>query len=120
MSYFKSNGINEYEKLNNNFSAAGQSKRKRKTIKRFSESPLVKEIILISGDEKFSSFESAKVIFCKNFNSSDSVNLIAKYSSTDYILVIQGEKAVKPGQFCLDRFYQVAENTGAALVYSDF
>ncbi|MBK7630396.1 MAG: glycosyltransferase family 2 protein [Ignavibacteriales bacterium] len=102
------------------FLQQGNPKENEKTIKRFSESPLVKEIILISGDEKFSSFESAKVIFCKNFNSSDSVNLIAKYSSTDYILVIQGEKAVKPGQFCLDRFYQVAENTGAALVYSDF
>jgi hypothetical protein len=95
-------------------------KQNEKTIKRFGESPLVKEIILISGNEKFSSFESAKVVYCKNFKSSQAVNLISKYSSTDYTLILQGENAVKPGQFCLDRFYQVAENTGAALVYSDF
>jgi hypothetical protein len=95
-------------------------KENEKTIKRFGESPLVKEIILFSGEEKFSSFENAKVIFCKNFNSSDAINLMAKYSSTDYTLIIQGVNAVRPGQFCMDRFYQVAENTGAALVYSDY
>ncbi len=102
------------------FLQQGNPKEDQKTIKRFSESPLIKEIILISGDEKFSSFENAKVIFCKSFKSSDSINLISKYSSTAYTLIIQTEKSVKPGQFCLDRFYQVAENTGASLVYSDF
>jgi hypothetical protein len=95
-------------------------KENEKTIKRFSESPLVKEFILISGDEKFSSFESAKVIYCQSFTSSQTINTLAKYTSTEYALLIQGEKSVKPGQFCLDRFYQVAVNTGAAIVYSDF
>ena len=33
---------------------------------------------------------------------------------------MQGEKAIKPGQFCLDRFLQVALNTKASFVYSDF
>ena len=51
---------------------------------------------------------------------SDAVKLIAKYSSTDFILIVQSEKAVKPGQFCLDRFYQVAINTNAAMIYSDY
>lgn len=95
-------------------------KENEKTIKRFKESPLVREIILLSGDEKFSSFEGAKVIYCKSFTSSEAINLIAKYTLTEYTLIIQGEKSIKPGQFCLDRFYQVAENTSAALVYSDF
>ena len=102
------------------FLQQGNPKENQKTIKRFSESPLVKEIILISGDEKFSSFEKAKVVFCKSFKSSEAINLISKHSSTDYTLIIQSEKSVKPGQFCLDRFHQVAENTGASLVYSDF
>ena len=48
------------------------------------------------------------------------LKLIAKYSSTDFILIVQSEKAVKPGQFCLDRFYQVAINTNASMVYSDY
>ncbi len=95
-------------------------KENEKTIKRFSESSLVKEIILISVDEKFSSFENAKVVFCKNFKSSEAITLISKYSSSEYTLLITGSNSIKPGQFCLERFHQVAENTGAALVYSDF
>ena len=102
------------------FLQQGNPKENQKTIKRFSESELVKEIILLSSDEKFSSFENVKVVNCKNFKSSEAIKLIAKYSSTDFTLIVQSEKAVKPGQFCLDRFYQVAVNTNASMVYSDY
>ncbi|HEX9251858.1 MAG TPA: hypothetical protein VF870_06420, partial [Ignavibacteriaceae bacterium] len=90
------------------FLQQGNPKENQKTIKRFSDSALVKEIILIASDEKFSSFENAKVINCKNFKSSEAIKVIAKYSSTDYTLIVLTEKAVMPGQFCLDRYYQVA------------
>ena len=48
-------------------------KENQKTIKRFNESELVKEIILLSSDEKFSSFENLKVVNCKHLKSSDAV-----------------------------------------------
>ncbi|MDP2365308.1 MAG: glycosyltransferase family 2 protein, partial [Ignavibacteria bacterium] len=102
------------------FLQQGNPKENKKTIKRFSESELVKEIILISSEEKFSSFENTKVIYSQNFKSSETIKLIAHYTSTDYTLIVQSGKAVKPGQFCLDRFYQVAINTNAAMVYSDY
>lgn len=102
------------------FLQQGDPKENEKTIKRFKQSELVKEIILISSDEKFSSFENVKVITTNFLKSTEAVNLIAKYSSTNYTLIVQGEKAIKPGQFCLDRFLQVALNTKASFVYSDF
>lgn len=102
------------------FLQQGNPKENEKTIKRFAASELVKEIILISSDEKFSSFENVRVIHSKYFKSSDSLKLFAHYSSTDYTLIIQGDKTINPGQFCLDRFYQVAINTNASMVYSDF
>lgn len=102
------------------FLSQGNPKENQKTIKRFSESELVKEIIIISSDEKLLSFENVKVINCKNPKSSESIKLISKYSSTDYTLIVQGEKSIRPGQFCMDRFFQVALNTGASMVYSDF
>ena len=102
------------------FLQQGNPKENEKTIKRFGASELVKEIILISSDEKFSSFENVRVIRSKYFKSGDCVKLIAQYSSTDYTLIIQGNKSIDPGQFCLDRFYQVAINTNASMVYSDF
>ena len=91
-----------------------------KTIKRFSESELVKEIILISPDEKYSSFENVRVIYSKYFFSSETVKLFSQYSSTKYTIVVQSAKSIMPGQFCLDRFFQVAENTNASILYSDF
>ncbi|MFZ1517467.1 MAG: glycosyltransferase family A protein [Ignavibacteriaceae bacterium] len=95
-------------------------KENEKTIKRFRQSELVKEIIIISADEKFSSFENVRVIKSSSLKSSDAIKLIAQYASTEYTLLILDENAINPGQFCLDRFIQVAENTNAALVYSDY
>ncbi len=95
-------------------------KENEKTIKRFRQSELVKEIIIISTDEKFSSFENVRVIKSSSIKSSDAIKLVAQYSSTEYTLLILDENAINPGQFCLDRFIQVAENTNAALVYSDY
>jgi hypothetical protein len=102
------------------FLQQGNPKENKKSIKRFRESELVKEIILISSEEKFSSFENVKVIHSKNFKSSETIKLIEHYASSDFTLIVQSEKAVKPGQFCLDRFYQVAVNTNASMVYSDY
>lgn len=98
----------------------GSQKQSSKTIKQFSESELVKEIIIISSDEKYSSFEKARVIHSKHFNSSETIKLISQFSSTDYTLIVTEQNSIKPGQFCLDRFYQVAKNTSASIVYSDY
>ncbi len=95
-------------------------KENEKTIKRFQALPLVKEVILISSEEKFKSYENAKVVFSKFSKSSETIKLIAQYSSTEYTVLILDGKSINPGQFCLERFEQVAQNTDAALVYSDF
>lgn len=102
------------------FLQQGSAKQNSKTIKQFSESDLVKEIIIISSDEKFSSIEKARVIHSDYFKSSDTIKLIAQYSLTDYTLIILDENSIRPGQFCLERFYQIADNTNASMVYSDF
>lgn len=102
------------------FLQQGSQKQNSRTIKQFSESELVKEIIIISSDEKFSSFEKARVIHSKYFNSSETIKLIAQFSSADYTLIINEQSSIIPGQFCLERFYQIALGTDASLVYSDF
>lgn len=102
------------------FLQQGSQKQNSKTIKQFSESGLIKEIIIISADEKYSSFEKARVIHSKHLNSSETIKLIAQYSSTEYTMIINEQNPIRPGQFCPDRFYQIAKNTNASMVYSDF
>jgi hypothetical protein len=91
-----------------------------KTINRFNESELVKEIILIASDSKHTSYENTRVINSSRFKGSETIKLISQYSASDYTLLITGNKSILPGQFCLERFLQVAINTNAAMVYSDF
>lgn len=101
------------------FLPQGNSKENQKTIKRLQTLPIIKEIILISSDEKFKSFENVRVIKT-NLSSSEGIKLIAQYSSTDYTLIIQSGKSINPGQFCFERFVQVAQNVNAVFVYSDY
>jgi hypothetical protein len=95
-------------------------KENERTIKRFQSLPLVKEVILISSNEKYKSYENARVIFSPMSKSSETIKLIAQYSSTEYTIIIPEGKSIRPGQFCLERLLQVAQNTKAAIVYSDY
>ncbi len=95
-------------------------KENEKTIKRFQTLPLVKEVIILSSDEKYKSFENARVVYSGMYKSSEAINLIAQFSTTDYTVLIPDGKSISPGKFCLERFIQIAQNTGAALLYSDF
>jgi hypothetical protein len=102
------------------FLPLGNPKENEKTIKQFQLSTLVKEIILISSDEKYKSSENTRVIHSNSLESCETIKLISQYSSTDYTILIKSDKAINPGQFCLDRFLQVVIDTNAALAYSDY
>ena len=63
-------------------------KENEKTIKRFQGLSLVKEIILISSDEKYQSYENVRVIHSKMSKSSETVKLISQYSSTKFPFIL--------------------------------
>lgn len=95
-------------------------KENERSIKRFQSLPLVKEVIILSSDEKYKSFESARVVHTEMYKSSKAIDLISQYSTTEYTILIPEGKSINPGQFCLERFVQIAQNTNAALLYSNF
>lgn len=95
-------------------------KENEKAIKRFQTLPLVKEVIILSSDEKYKSFENARVIYTEMYKSSETINLIAQYSTTEFTTLIPEGKSINLGQFSLERFVQIANNTSAAFLYSDF
>ncbi len=102
------------------FMPLGDKKENDKTIQRLSSNPLVKEIFLVSSEEVEYSYENASIIQSDFFKSSKTVELIARHSNSKYTLIIQSDKAINPGKFSLERFVQVAENTSAGFVYSDY
>lgn len=52
--------------------------------------------------------------------SSETFKKIADCSRTDYVLLLTRDTLIAPGQFCLERFIQVADDTASGIVYSDF
>ncbi len=92
----------------------------RKTVEALSKSELVEKIYLIATGEATEVVEHAEVIQTDNLFSSNTVKLIAEKTETEYLFVYTQDNLLDFGQFSLERFYNVAEDTGAGMVYSDY
>jgi len=56
----------------------------------------------------------------ESISSVDSLRKIESSLTTDYVLLYTKQFALDTGRFALDRMVQVAESTGAGMVYSDY
>lgn len=96
----------------------GKSEANRITIERFKQNQLVKKIILLSTDDN--KLNADLVVRIDSFQTTDTMKKIAEALNSDYVLMMLSDKPILPGQFMSERFLQIAENTNAGLVYSDF
>ena len=64
--------------------------------------------------------ENEKVIVVEEYLSSATMRGISSSVETDYFLFSPTTKKIAVGYFAIERIIQVAESTGAALVYSDY
>lgn len=89
-------------------------------LKYLESSDFIKEV-LVFGDKIFQS-ENKKFSFINiaGLNSVDDLKKIANQCKCDYIILIKDKTWLLPGQFAFERMLSVAEDTGAAIVYSDF
>jgi hypothetical protein len=81
-------------------------------------SDLVNDIFVISPEE--TEIENAKTLICKHSHSTETINFIAENSSAAFSLIVLQNQGLCVGQFAIERMIQVAENTGAAMVYTDY
>ncbi|TVQ75755.1 MAG: glycosyltransferase family 2 protein [Balneolaceae bacterium] len=54
------------------------------------------------------------------FMSNATFRKILEKAATPYVLLLLKDTLIAPGQFCIERMIQVAEDTGSGIVYSDF
>ncbi|MBK8944762.1 MAG: glycosyltransferase family 2 protein [Ignavibacteriae bacterium] len=80
---------------------------------------IINYINVFTNDENFYP-ENCKILQSKNIFSSETIKLIAENSHTDFILFITKSIRIDFGKFSLERFLNVAKNTGAGIVYSNF
>lgn len=63
---------------------------------------------------------SGKVLITESPDSTHAMKLISENAEAGYCLLALRNFPFKPGYFALERMLQVAENTGAAMVYADY
>ncbi|MFA6596862.1 MAG: glycosyltransferase family A protein [Ignavibacteriaceae bacterium] len=92
----------------------------QKTVASFLNSGLVEEIYLLTTKQDLPEVENCKIIFTKNLLGSSTIKEIVSKTKTDFTAIVKQDTLLELGQFALERFVSIAENTSAGLVYSDY
>lgn len=92
----------------------------RQTATEFASSELVENVFLLATTSSGIKSDKIRDLKVDAPLSSATMRAIASSTSTPYILLLSKDTLISTGQFCLDRFVQVARDSAAGMVYSDF
>jgi hypothetical protein len=90
------------------------------TVDQFTQSALIKKIYLLGTDTEIQEIEGCKYIHVDSFSGTAAMQQIAELASTDYTLIYTKNSVLELGQYSLERFVEIAQNTAAGLVYADY
>ncbi len=90
------------------------------TAKQLEETGLVEKIYLLTQSGQVKQLNKYEIIKVDNLTGSKTVDLIIKNTLTDFALFLTKDTEINFGQFALERFIDIADMTGAGLVYSDY
>lgn len=92
----------------------------RKTVSDLEKSGLVDKCYLIVTSDVASTIEGCEIIKVESLFSAQTISALKEKSNAGYTLFITQDNLIEFGQFGVERFLHVAEDTGAGLVYSDY
>jgi len=98
----------------------GSENETKATVRELRSSALVSKIFLIGSDKALFEVEGAEWIHSQGLTSGSTVQTIAAQSRTEYTLIYTRHSPLKLGQYSLERFIRVAEDTGSGMVYSNY
>jgi len=90
------------------------------TVDNLLESSVINKVVLIATDKTLTPIKNYELLYTTSFFSSKTVSLISENSDTEYTMILTQDDLIDFGQFALERFRDVTENTDAGLVYSDY
>lgn len=88
------------------------------TVNNLKSSPLVDEIYVLSQGDV--TIENCTPLQINTLFSAGTLKKINDHTKTNYALFLLQDTLIEPGQFCIERFHQVAGYTGAGITYSDY
>lgn len=95
------------------------SKNVKENISYFKNEPLIKNIFILNFNKEISinEYENIQIEY---LTSASTVKKIADKTETEFVLLINDHSIIVPKNNLLHRFIQIAENTSAGILYSDF
>ena len=91
-----------------------------KTVQLLTQSTLVKKIYLLIKKGSNLHIDGCLTLEIDSIQSSETIKKIGEHSDTDYSLIYTKDTILEPGQYALERYFHIAESTGAGLVYDDY
>ncbi|MDR2126123.1 MAG: glycosyltransferase [Prevotellaceae bacterium] len=90
------------------------------TVNQLLDTGLVEKIFLLSAEKPCIIPENCEWIECKNFYSTGAIKFIGNNARSKYSLIYTKTSPLQLGAYSLERFVNIAEDTRAGLVYSDY
>jgi len=104
----------------NCFLACNDAAETLKTVEQIKQSSLVRAIFLLVKKEHIIHIDGCQTLEIDSLQSSGTIQKIAGNSDATYSLIYTKDTTLELGQFAIERFFRIAEDTQAGLVYSDY
>jgi hypothetical protein len=104
----------------NCFIAFKDADQAKQTITNLSKSDLVNKIYLLATEKQDELFPQCETILIDTLTSTESVRKIAEKSDVAFSLIYTKFTTLELGQYALERFCKIANDTQAGMVYSDY
>jgi len=104
----------------NCFLSSNDINQTRKTVLQLKKSALIKDIYLLVRNGNNFEIDGCLNLEIDSIQSSETIRKIAEKSDAAFSLMYTKDTTLELGQFALERFYQIATDTNAGLVYADY
>lgn len=91
-----------------------------KTLREFANSPLVEKIFIVNTGGYTATHVKCEALTANSLMAGAVVNQITGRLGTEFLLFVNQTQEITLGQAALERFTEVARQTGAGLAYADF
>jgi len=104
----------------NCFLACNNTAETLKTVEQLKQSSLIQTIYLLVKSGNNIQSGGCQTMEIDSLQSSETIRKIADKADTAYSLIYTKDTTLELGQFAIERFYHIASDTQAGLVYSDY
>lgn len=92
----------------------------KKTVLELQKSKLVSKIIVLQNPNQNCTFDGTETLFSESLTSGKTIRKMAEMADTGFTLLYTRRNSLSLGQLALERFVQVASDTGCGMAYSNY